>query len=653
VSDRRPFDEKEDDFVRFEGFEIQELNPESPETAPAGEAPSGEPTPPEDTLPPSGEPTLESVLTDQIQGETSAPQEETPLSPASFDSPELVLVHKLCTALAKAVKAVQLYPADNPVCAKFAQELMSRIQDTFQALDLIRLSVGKTKLFFAGEAVLQQEGREESVPGRLFWAGVREISFHVGLTGQEALAFLDSFRMRAGEDEETDIVSRLWEARFEHITYIAIDDILDLENESDPVPEEVGREFMNYVDLDMHDLEDGEGADRVATEMAERIRAKFNAEDVSLFGVTEAERSALAAEIEEEESATRMLRDVLHIISEVLYLDTNEGSFVDLVHVLSGALVALIGEGRLAEAAEVVLILGEMRDEGGDLSPAKRSAIDSGLASAYDAPRRASLTQHLDTSRRDALETLDLFVGVLPDEAIGPLCDVLGNLHTLAARRRLVQALAVKAHGDVRPFLPFLRDPRTELVRHVAGILGQSRNEAALEPLRKLFRHPDFHVRREGLAALSKLGTGRALGVLADALLDVDPRIRMTAARSLGMAGRTSIPALLTSIEDPEFDDRPLTEKRAFYEALGFAGGESVLPVLKRALKRKRWFRRTQADEIRACACEALGWVGGAEARALLSTFLEDRSILVRTAAQSGLRRIARGGGDDLLKEAA
>ena len=87
---------------------------------------------------------------------------------------EVQVTKDLCQALVKSVKAAQLYPPDNPMCTKFTQDLIVTIQEVFQVMDVIRISVGKTKLFFSGETVLEQEGREESVPGRLFWAGVRE-----------------------------------------------------------------------------------------------------------------------------------------------------------------------------------------------------------------------------------------------------------------------------------------------------------------------------------------------------------------------------------------------------------------------------------------------------------------------------------------------
>jgi HEAT repeat protein len=593
------------------------------------------------------------VLSDRIQN-LDEPQIPAGDPVRAEDTPEVAQARRLAGALAKAVKASQLYPADNPMCRKFAEEFQARLAETFQFLDVVRLSVGKTKLFFAGEAVLEQPGREESVPGRLFWSGVREIAFHVGLTAAEAVAFLGIFRTMAVEEnpEQSDVVTLLWDARFEHLTYLAIDDILNLNDESDPIPEEFGLEFMNYVDLEMDDIEEEE-VDRQASDMADQIRRKINDKDASLFGVSPEERAALAAEIQEEESP-RMLGDIVRMIGETLLLETEETSFGELAQVLSGTLVALIGEGRLAEAREVVRMLGEVRAGASDPTPAMRASIEQGIAAAYDRPRREILVRHLDAGRRSVLEALDGFVRALPNEAVEALCDILGNLQTVPARRRLTAALSLRANEDIRPFLPFLRDQRSELVCLVARILGDTRNDRVVDPLTGLLRHRDSNVRREALEALSKLDSGRAVDAMFQAVFDSDPRIRIAAARNLGQVGRSAVPALLAFVQAEDFGQRPPLEKRAFYEALGYAGGEDVLPIMKEALQRKGLLRRGQAEELRACACEALGHIGGAEAEKLLQAAARDRSVLVRTAAQSGLRRLAGGDGkDELGREAA
>lgn len=638
VSDEHPIEHEGPAIIRFD-FEAEGA-PVSPDSPPSPHGPGPGP-------PPSAP--VDSALTDNVL-HADEPEPE----PDENETPETALVRKLTHSLAKAVKATQLYPLENPMCRKFADELMNRINETFKAMDVIRLSVGKTKLFFGGASVLEQAGGDESVPGRLFWAGVREISFHVGLSGQEALDFLAVFRAsdRKVAEGEGDIVTLLWEGRFEHITYIAIDDILDLESETDPIPDEFGSEYMNYVDLEMHDLDNEEEIDHKASEMAEQIRAKMNQEDPNLFGITADERESLLREMQEEDGP-RMLTDMVRIIGETLFLETDETSFMDLVQVLSGALLALVGEGRLAEAAEVIRMLRDLRRDGEHMTAAQLTVLDAGLVSCFDPTRRESLIRHLDGGKRGCLDSLESFVAALPNDTLDAMIDVLGNLQTPLARKRMIDALSVRARENVPAFVAYLKDPRTALVRNVAAILGATGNDQALHALKGLLKHPDFHVRREGLSALSRLGSGHAMDLLGEALFDRDPRIRMAAARYLGMSGRQAIPVLITVIEAEDFDRRPLPEKRAFYEALGYAGGADMLPLLKRALHRKSLLHRGRATEIRACACEALGWVGGTEARQLLSEALHDGSVLVRTAAQSGLRRIASGKQEPLVKEAA
>jgi HEAT repeat protein len=81
------------------------------------------------------------------------------------------------------------------------------------------------------------------------------------------------------------------------------------------------------------------------------------------------------------------------------------------------------------------------------------------------------------------------------------------------------------------------------------------------------------------------------------------------------------------------------------------AGGESVVVWLEAYLARKGMFRRGgQEDEIRAAACEALGYAGGRKARRLLEEHADDRSPEVRKAAQAALERLH---GTDDLREAA
>jgi hypothetical protein len=94
-------------------------------------------------------------------------------------------------------------------------------------------------------------------------------------------------------------------------------------------------------------------------------------------------------------------------------------------------------------------------------------------------------------------------------------------------------------------------------------------------------------------------------------------------------------------MDEPEFKDRDLQEKKAYFRALAHAGGEDIVRLMEDHLKGRSLLRRGTNDEIRACACEALGIIGGMKAEALLKKHVEDKSSMVRNAARAGLRRLA------------
>jgi hypothetical protein len=603
-----------------ETFSIESPGPgsaDAPRAEPAGEAPEWD-------------------LSGKSGDETVVPP------PREGEPEELTQVRLLVQALAKAVKATRLYPLDNPVCKKFSDELNAAFNHTFSVIEDIRLTVGKTKFFFRGEEVLEQPGREESVPGRFFWDGIREITFRTGLTEHEVRGFLDMCRINTETADvgEDDLATLFWQKQFEHIAYIAVDDILDLENPDDPVPEEFGTEYMNFVDLDMHNLEDEEEVKRVSNEFAEEIQARIRDREVELFGVSEETRSELMEEMKRDESY-KLLEDVFIIILETLYLDDAEASFTETVGILSEALAGLVVEGRMRMAAALVRMLLEIREERDDLTPAMRQSLDEGVGRGWSNASCEAITGHLEANLPDVVDGFEDFLGILPLDATASLCNILVRLENERGRKRMVNALTRRAKASVDVFLPYLRDPNPEIVRDMAGIIGQTMSDKAVRPLKELMRHPSVDVRCTALDALCSLGPGKAGDVVMSALSDRDLRVRIAAARSLGRSGRAAIPALMQIMDEPEFKDRDLQEKKAYFRALAHAGGEDIVRLMEDHLKGRSLLRRGTNDEIRACACEALGIIGGMKAEALLKKHVEDKSSMVRNAARAGLRRLA------------
>jgi len=567
--------------------------------------------------------------------------------------PEHAQVCRLASALAKGVKATRLYPLDNPIVKKFARELLAAFDQTFSMMDEIRLTVGKTKFFFRSEEVLDQPGRDDSVPGRFFWDGIREITFRAGLTPEEITGFLGLCRRNheTASDGEDDLVTLFWEARFTNIAYIAVDDILDLENPDDPVPQEFGTAYMNFVDLDMHNLEDDEDSQQAMDDVAKEIQARMKEDEVNLFGVPVEARDALLAELAEEDSP-RILGDILDIISDTLFLDQDEASFVDMVTVLTDAVDSLIEDGRIMVAAGLTRIHRDLLAEHPALTPVMKAALEKSFRISFDDKACQALTRHLNANLPDVLAAVDDFLAMLPAEATGALCGILADLESQRARRKVVEALTHRAGESVDVFLAHLDDPRPEMVRDIIRILGGTGSDKALNPLKKLARHADVSVRCTAIDALCRLGPAKSGDVLVAALHDRDQQVRLAAVKSLGEGGQVAVPPLYQIIGGRDFKTRDLHEKKSFFRAMGMAGGEAVVPLLEQFVSQKGLFRRGQTEEMVACACEGLGWAGGRRARSLLEGFSTDRSTMIRSAAQTALKRMDSGEDESQRKAA-
>lgn len=557
---------------------------------------------------------------------------------------EMATMIRLATVLAKGVRSAQLYPLQNPVCRRAANDIAEQMNAVLKKRASIRFSIGTTKIYLAGEVILNQEREADALAGRLFRSGIREITFHKGLQEDEILRFLSVFHRddRSLSRGEDDLVTLLWEKHLTHVTYIVLDDFLiDLENDDDPVPEEFGKDFMHFVDLEVHDFNDTEDVQEQANKMAEDIRARIEADDLDLFTVTQEERQDILKQLQDEESPRRSMDDFCHIVSEILAFEQDSSAFVDLVRILGDVLREWIAQGELSQASSVIKILCELRDARNDLAPEMLGELDSGMLGAWNQDALEAVTEHLDAESSAAIDGLDTFVQTLPESALGGICEVLGKVEVARVRRKLIDALIKKARGKVDPFLPFLNDSRWYLIRNIALILGEIGNLSAVTQLKRLLAHDDFRVRRETLSAIEKLSPSQALLSFSDALADSDSRIRTFAARSIGTKGEAGAQHLLAAVEAKEFEKRDLSEIQAFYESIGYSGGSVARAYLEKIVKRSNPLRRQHIDELRAAACEGLGCSGDPAALPILKRLQKDRSAIIRSAAQSGLRRLS------------
>jgi len=584
-----------------------------------------------------------------IPGGAPVVENDRKISPPEDDArlaalAELRPIIDFARALAKAVKAARMYPANNPIYARFQTELQEKTGACLAECSGIRLVVGQTRLFCQGECVYESADPEDNLARLFFRDGIRELTFHHGIDRSEMARFLDMVRATSARESTEDLVTQLWDDSLPHITYIAIDDILDQGINDDPVPTEFGSDFMNYVDfeMDFNELDDDVVPDAARQEAVSRAgelhRQLMESGDRRILSLSDDEAGALRDEVEFEDQAALVLR-VLDTFFDVIEQDSDPATRGVIIAVLEKALASLVGQRQWFAAGHILRAVSDLMERRPDLVDMHGQAIEAILKTSTDDARREALGEALNRTIVPPLESEEAYLGAIRPGGVPALCELLGSVESRRGRMAVVNALVRIGQGNLDILIDYLRDDRWYVVRNILLVLGRMKAVVAVRHIRPLVTHEDLNVRREALAALSQIGEGEALDALLALLRDSDPRIRVSAARSLSRLGKRAVNPLLQVILSNEFDNRPIEERRGFFEALGRTNSPDILPFLKMLLGKKPLFKKKEAEEMRVCAVEALARMRGSDVKSLLELALSDPSSIVRAAVAGAQKR--------------
>ena len=145
--------------------------------------------------------------------------------------------------------------------------------------------------------------------------------------------------------------------------------------------------------------------------------------------------------------------------------------------------------------------------------------------------------------------------------------------------------------------------------------------------LRKLGLTEDRHKRMKVIKAYARMNTRLADRILVGALSDPCEEIRGYLVRELG--GKSDLDISLTF---PKLAGPPWYARSAVLKIMGMRRDAAAIPRIETILC------DSNAD-VRKCAAEALGEIGGRDALRLLVRLKKDGNPYVRQAAEEGLRK--------------
>ncbi|HEX7371476.1 MAG TPA: HEAT repeat domain-containing protein [Thermodesulfobacteriota bacterium] len=567
---------------------------------------------------------------------------------ASFEGEEVdeVFLHArdLMNIFVKTIKAFRIFPPENPSLVGFRELLFRKFQFFLKRYHVFSFKIGEYEFSFNSRILYENKDLKGSLAFFLYKDGLREFRFLEGLEEWEIQGFLDIIKRGDQVNKlEDDLVTMIWERDFVHISYQATDEYL--EDTAVIIPENIEQFRKNLifeplahqVDPDYLDEETGEEVNYYEA-MNRAASPPSVAMNRDVYFLTPQELEGLRKEVETETSPT-FLFNIIDILFEIMGLEKKPEPYQDAVTVLNKLLDALLTLGEFQKATDllsrVFIILKTYT-----LQEWQLKAIQQLAESAGDPQRIERIGKVLERREGVRLDEVRGYLKLLNPSSLQPLMKVLGDLGNPKARRTVCDAICEIGKNQIDQILPFMEDRRWYLVRNVVYILGRIGKEPAIPSVQKALGHREMRVRREAVQALGFIGGAKAFHLLIKALQDADVRIRCAAALNLGKVGRkNSLPYLLEVIQAKEFTGKEAAEKKAFFDAIGLAGSNDPIPLLRKLLMKKAWFRRKKVDELRQGAASALALIASREAKEVLERGQESKNAHIRKASQQALRR--------------
>lgn len=593
----------------------------------------------------------------------------TPFVKAGTD-PQVAAIKQLLKLLDKAAKSARTYGTKNPVAQRFFQQFYDDLTTHLAQHSRLALLVQRNQLLFQNEVVYEPErdATGDSFAFKMYSDGIRELSFHQGLTREDLAFFLEAlWGMRADEtapadvaadhEEDDDIVTRLWAKNLETITLVTAEELV---RTSGFGPDELELQTQGYMSMpvgSLRELLDRERAVKTAQKEGScgsaeptggnvtggnaKPNRRFQTNVVG-YDVSDEEHEALTQEIQRE-TARDSTTYILDILSAVLASEPSPVLLSKLFDVWDHVLEGLIRAGQWTLLETVLTMLQEAETVRPDLSDSHKQQV-AGLFDGLGRPERLkAIGVYLNRNPQANTEGLITLLLMMNLEAIPRLCSVLATLDTPAHQAVVMEALQTLARDHAEPIIRGLTDKRPTFVRNLLTLISRWNDARFADSVEKTLRHPEATVRREALRILSTLrpsGSGVKLVAL---LSDTDETVRLTAMKVLtGGQYTAAFSAWSPFVMADDFYDRSPAEKRAIYQALKHTAADEAVPYWQGLLTEWSWTNRKKKEELALLAAEILGKLATPAAMAALELGQKKGGAAVRQACSAALSFASR-----------
>lgn len=561
------------------------------------------------------------------------------------EDPEIVSVKHVLKLLDKTAKSNRTYGSANPVAQKFFQQLFQALTVHLATYSKLSFLVQRNELQCKEQIVYEAErdSGSESIAFKLYADGIRELTFCLGLAQDDLWFFLDSLwgGLDPNQDDD-DIVTRLWSKNLSSITVATAEELSKTSTSIDSAANLDGS--LSSSDSTLRELLDRERERKKQTQSdptsqggnPEKTNSRFQSGLVG-YDVTEEELAALAKEIESE-SKQNGLTYILDMLTAILASEKSPALLTKLISLWSHIVDTLLREGNWPVLEHVLNLLQETDAVRPDLSQEHKQQLASLLDGLGRIERVKMIETYLNQYPNAEIQGLSTILFFMKADVVPALCSLLGNLTSPIHQAIVSDVIASLGKDQPDPVLRGLLDRRPGYVRHLLAILMKWNNPKFAESVEKIVRYPDAQVRREVVRAIGIFrpnGNGTKLVPL---ILDEDEGVRFSALKLL-MSGQYTVPFTLWApiLSEEGFMDRPISERRAVFQAVRATSGDEAIPYWQDLLLAWSWTNRKKKEELAILAAETLGKLATTNAVAALELGQKKGGSAIRQACSMAL----------------
>jgi hypothetical protein len=535
-------------------------------------------------------------------------------------------VKEIAKLLSRTAKNYQMYLSNNRMFLSSLDSLQKALDEFLEVNEILTFAVREFELFHDDVTVYSNTDKYQSIAFRMYRDGVRLLSFHRGITGDDLMAFFEALtRCMETDNLEEDFVTLLWEKDLQAITYYEVN---DFEADYEKLKKDADARRGPVKTITPTDIESAPW-NRTPSK-GDKLKPAIVLTPEELNEVQD-----LTLAVDDD----LFLRRACQVLRQTLDLDPTAETYLDMEGAFDGFLDACVAGKQLALASEVLTdIAGRYRKaEGTDVTEAMARIVkgrhsERNLAAIAEVLAAGSETEH---------EHCQAYLRQVCPEAIPDLFKLLPHCNRASARTALASAIASVGGPHPLDIVKAIDAASAEEVALALDVLEAIATEEALAASLQFHGHTSPRVRAKVAQLAAKLGTREALNTAKQLILDEDHGVRRRALSTLvEISGDGSTETLLRLFTSNEFHSLPHDSKLSMLLVVRSLSPRGQSEMIKNILRMKRFFKRGPLEDTKVSLIELMHLMDRETSIRELERLCEHSSGRLRKAAEAALKKV-------------